>query len=190
MAVWKNAGSSCFLHVWIVFISLIIKGYKNEYAKHCKAEAISWPVSGMSLYACRRSASVIMFRCSGRATERADCQGSSLRSGDSLLSLRPSIFFLHSTKQRNHPALQHLSAILQQTPTTQSMGVSGICVASCYYASPHLFLSVLLPVNGCHLLRAQFLPRLDLPQQMNSPFACVAFSFGLTSGLYMVILHT
>jgi len=113
-----------------------------------------------------------------------------MRSGDSLLSLLPSIFSLHSAKQHNHLVLQHLSAILQQTHTTQSMDFSSIYIASCYDDSPNLFLSVLLPVNGCHFLRAQFTLRLNISQQMNSPFACVAFSFGLNSGLYMVSLYT
>lgn len=107
-----------------------------------------------------------------------------------MLSLLPSIFFLHSTKQYNPLALQHLSAILQQMHTTQSMGFSGIYIAPCYYDSPNLFLSVLLPVNGCHFLRAQFIPQLNSTQQMNNPFACVAFNFGLNRDLYMVSLYT
>lgn len=53
-----------------------------------------------------------------------------------------------------------------------------------------IYFCVLLPVNGCHFLRAQFIPQLNSTQQINNPFACVAFNFVLNRDLYMVSLYT
>lgn len=53
-----------------------------------------------------------------------------------------------------------------------------------------IYFCLLLPVTGCHFLRARFIPQLNSTQQMNNPFACVAFNFVLNRDLYMVSLYT
>lgn len=126
------------------------KDHQNEYAKYCKAEAISWA----ALKGCACVSELQAWKHSGGQAEqysgetiRAPAQGAV-----SLLFLLPFIFFLRSTKQHNHLALQ------QQMYISQSIGFSGMCVASCYYDS-HL----ILRVNGCHFLRARLHSRWTIP---------------------------
>lgn len=141
-------------------------------------------IKGMDLYSCLSSAIIMVtFRCSGRAMTWAG-PGLWPRSIVSLLSLLPSIFFLHSTKQHKCLLLQNVNAA-----TTCNLGYRLFWYTwkpSCYYDC--LCLSMLLPENSYHVLRAQLTLPSDVTQQ-NCPFAGTAFTFSLSSSSSGICLY-